>query len=54
MAAKIRIRVSYDSFRDLRENQVYYVDKTEMIQEYLIDKFDKAVLLPVRAGSVKH
>ena len=48
----IKIRVSYDSFRELRENGAYYVDKTGMIREYLVDKFDKAVLFtrPRRFG----
>ena len=49
---KLNIRASYDSFRDLRENDAYYIDKTEMIDEYLIDRFDKAVLFarPRRFG----
>ena len=48
----IRIHASYDSFRDLRRNQVYYIDKTEVIQEYLVNKFDKAILFarPRRFG----
>lgn len=48
----INIRASYDSFRELRENNAYYVDKTEFIEEYLIHKFDKAVLFarPRRFG----
>jgi len=49
---KINIRASYDSFRELRENNSYYIDKTELIEEFLIDKFDKAVLFarPRRFG----
>nr|WP_297705268.1 AAA family ATPase [uncultured Butyrivibrio sp.] len=49
---RINIRSSYDSFRDLRENDSYYVDKTGIIKEYLVDKFDKAVLFtrPRRFG----
>lgn len=49
---KMNIRSSYDSFRDLRENDSYYVDKTGMIEEYLVNKFDKAVLFarPRRFG----
>ena len=31
----INIRAFYDSFRDLKENNAYYVDKTEMIEEFL-------------------
>ncbi|OON87001.1 hypothetical protein BXO88_05530 [Oribacterium sp. C9] len=48
----INIRTSYDSFRELRENNSYYVDKTDIIEEYLIHKFDKAVLFarPRRFG----
>ncbi|MBP3295903.1 MAG: AAA family ATPase, partial [Lachnospiraceae bacterium] len=48
----IQIRASYDSFRDLRENNAYYVDKTDVIEEYLLRKFDKAVLFarPRRFG----
>ncbi len=48
----ISIRASYDSFRELRENGAYYIDKTEVIEEYLTDKFDKAVLFtrPRRFG----
>ena len=48
----ISIRASYDSFRELRENNAYYVDKTAIIEEYLLDKFDKAVLFarPRRFG----
>ncbi len=48
----INIRASFDSFRELRENASYYVDKTGIIEEYLIDKFDKAVLFsrPRRFG----
>ena len=41
---QINIRSSYDSFRELRENNAYYVDKTEMIEEYLVRRFDKAVM----------
>ena len=40
----INIRASYDNFRDLRENNAYYIDKTEIIEEFLNEKFDKAVL----------
>lgn len=49
---KINIRSSYDSFRELRENNAYYVDKTEMIEEYLFRRFDKAVMFtrPRRFG----
>ncbi len=49
---QINIRSSYDSFRDLRENHAYYIDKTEMLEEYLIRRFDKAVLFtrPRRFG----
>ena len=49
---KLNIRTSYDSFRDLRENDSYYIDKTDFIREYLIDKFDKAILFarPRRFG----
>ena len=48
----IKIRSSYDSFRELRENDAYYVDKTDVIEEYLIRKFDKAVMFarPRRFG----
>lgn len=48
----MNIRASYDSFRDLRENHAYYIDKTEMIEEYLVRRFDKAVLFarPRRFG----
>ncbi|WP_031556128.1 AAA family ATPase [Oribacterium sp. FC2011] len=48
----LSIRSSYDSFRDLRENNSYYIDKTEIIEEYLIKRFDKAVLFarPRRFG----
>ena len=49
---KLNIRASYDSFRELRENNSYYIDKTDLIEEFLIDKFDKAVLFarPRRFG----
>ena len=48
----INIRASYDSFRDLRENDAYYIDKTAMIDEFLDKKFDKTVLFarPRRFG----
>ena len=48
----INIRASYDSFRELRESHAYYVDKTEVIEEYLIRRFDKAVMFarPRRFG----
>ena len=48
----INIKASYDSFRELRENNSYYVDKTDILEEYLIKKFDKAVLFarPRRFG----
>ena len=29
---KLNIRASYDSFRELRENNSYYIDKTELIE----------------------
>ncbi len=49
---KLNIRASYDSFRELRENNSYYIDKTDLIEEFLIEKFDKAVLFarPRRFG----
>ena len=49
---QINIRSSYDSFRELRENNAYYVDKTEMIEEYLVRRFDKVVMFtrPRRFG----
>lgn len=50
--SSINIRSSYDSFRELREGGAYYVDKTALIQEFLISRFDKAVLFarPRRFG----
>ena len=39
---QVNVRSSYDSFRELRESNAYYVDKTEMIEEYLIRRFDKS------------
>ena len=52
MRDMMNIRSSYDSFRDLRENKSYYIDKTEIIEEYLTKRFDKAVLFarPRRFG----
>lgn len=49
---QVNIRSSFDSFRELRENNAYYVDKTEMIEEYLDRRFDKAVMFtrPRRFG----
>jgi hypothetical protein len=49
---QVNIRPSYDSFRELRESNAYYVDKTEIIEEYLIRRFDKAVMFtrPRRFG----
>ncbi|MBR2765681.1 MAG: AAA family ATPase, partial [Blautia sp.] len=49
---QVNIRSSYDSFRDLRENGAYYIDKTAMLEEYLVRRFDKAVLFarPRRFG----
>ncbi len=49
---QINIRASYDSFRQLREEGSYYVDKTMIIKEYLTDRFDRAVLFarPHRFG----
>ena len=49
---QMNIRSSYDSFRDLRENESYYVDKTAVIEEYLVKHFEKAVLFtrPRRFG----
>ena len=48
----IKISASYDSFRELRESGSYYVDKTDFIEEYLLNKFDKAVMFtrPRRFG----
>ncbi|MBR1741179.1 MAG: hypothetical protein IJ733_04790 [Lachnospiraceae bacterium] len=40
----VNIRSSYDSFRDLRENHAYYIDKTAFLEEYLVERFNKAVL----------
>ena len=46
------IQTSNDTFRSLREENSYYVDKTEMIYEYINKKFEKAVLFarPRRFG----
>ncbi|MBR1708828.1 MAG: AAA family ATPase [Clostridia bacterium] len=48
----IRIRISSDTFRELRENNSYYIDKTDVIQAYLEDHFEKAILFtrPRRFG----
>ena len=48
----LNIRPSYDSFRALRENNSYYIDKTQMLEEYLVRRFDKVVLFtrPRRFG----
>ncbi|MBQ9437587.1 MAG: AAA family ATPase [Lachnospiraceae bacterium] len=52
MAVEMNIRASYDSFRALREDNSYYIDKTGMLEEYLVKRFDKAVLFarPRRFG----
>lgn len=49
---RLKIIESLDSFRMLRENQAYYVDKTPMLKEYLTDNFKSAVLFtrPRRFG----
>ena len=49
---KIKIQSSQDSFRDLRESGAYYIDKTETIQKYLEENFEKAVMFtrPRRFG----
>lgn len=49
---RLRIRASYDSFRELREDQAYYIDKTEVLQDYLVESFEKAMLFarPRRFG----
>ena len=49
---ELNIRSSYDSFRELRENNSYYVDKTAMLEEFLDRRFEKAVLFtrPRRFG----
>ncbi|MCR4745908.1 MAG: ATP-binding protein [Lachnospiraceae bacterium] len=48
----INIKASYDDFRELRENNSYYIDKTDILEEYLLRNFDKAVLFarPRRFG----
>ena len=48
----IRIGESYDSFRKLRESHFYYVDKTLLLQEFLVEHFQPAVLFarPRRFG----
>ena len=49
---RIKIQSSQDSFRNLIERGAYYVDKTNIIQEYLEDHFDRAVMFarPRRFG----
>ncbi|MBQ9010773.1 MAG: AAA family ATPase [Clostridia bacterium] len=49
---KIKIQSSQDSFRDLREGGAYYIDKTDIIREYLEEHFEKAVMFtrPRRFG----
>ncbi|MBQ9009626.1 MAG: AAA family ATPase [Clostridia bacterium] len=49
---EIKIQLSQDCFRDLRESGAYYIDKTETIQEYLEKHFERAVLFtrPRRFG----
>ena len=48
----IQLRASYDTFRELRENGFYYVDKTEALAEYLERHSEKAILFtrPRRFG----
>ena len=48
----ISIQESCDSFRNLRENGGYYIDKTDVIEKYLVHRFNKAVLFarPRRFG----
>lgn len=48
----IKTGESYDSFRSLRMNGSYYVDKTILLKEYLVNNFKSAVLFarPRRFG----
>ncbi|MBQ9252353.1 MAG: AAA family ATPase [Clostridia bacterium] len=48
----IKIRSSFDSFRALRESGSYYIDKTEVIRDFLEDHFERTVLFarPRRFG----
>ena len=48
----VRIQPSEDDFRTLRESGAYYVDKTEIIAEYLDLHFERAVMFarPRRFG----
>ncbi len=50
--ARIRIDTSNSSFRDLRENQLCYVDKTDFIEEYISNVPRKACVItrPRRFG----
>ena len=49
---RLQIIETLDSFRQLRENHAYYVDKTQVLKEYLVDNFKTAVLFarPRRFG----
>ena len=49
---KIRTGTSNSSFRDLRENQLYYVDKTDFIEEFVTNGPRKASVItrPGRFG----
>ena len=48
----MKIQLSNDTFRFLRESDSYYIDKTGMLEIYLNEKFEKAVLFarPRRFG----
>ena len=48
----MKIQLSNDTFRFLRESESYYIDKTGMLETYLNEKFEKAVLFarPRRFG----
>lgn len=48
----MKIQLSNDTFRFLRESNSYYIDKTGMLETYLNEKFEKAVLFarPRRFG----
>ena len=46
----LNIKSLCNSFRDTRENNLYYIDKTEIIEEYLIKRFEKVVLFARPCG----
>ena len=50
MGRKIKLPVGIEDFKEIRQEEFYYIDKTKLLEQ-LLEKWGKVNLLPVPSQS---